>query len=255
VWGLNGASLEAFRWARRQGIKCVLEQVIAPASQEIELLAPERDRWHEWLLEHVQADRSLLGAREEQEWLLADRIISCSEFVSEGLRRCGVPAEKCRLVRFGVDLTDFPVVPPPEDWPPDRRLRVLFVGEVGLRKGAPYLLQALAALGPERVDGRLRGNVGSTLEAADSPTSRESFDRSRAQTSVHSWAWADLLVLPSLCEDRPGVVRGAASGLPVVATANAGTPMVDGVDGTPSPSGIVQALAEALKRYHAQPGH
>lgn len=256
VWGLNSASLELFRWARGLGMKCVLEQVIAPASIHDEVLRREHGRWAGWTACRGLESRGMLGQREEQEWALADRIISCSGFVTDGLLSQGVPAAKCWLVPFGVDLDQFPLLPSPPDWPPERRLRVLFVGEVGLRKGAPYLLEALKNLGPGRVEGRLVGTLAlnPSKVAEFSSVARLPGPVPRMDMNEH-WRWADLLVLPSLCEGSALVSYEAlASGLAVVATSSTGTLVRDGIDGTLVPSHDTGALTSVLARYQAEPG-
>ena len=67
-------------------------------------------------------------------------------------------------------------------------------------------------------------------------------------------AAADLLVLPSLSEGRPNVVREAqACGLPVVATRVGGTPELinDGETGLLVDSGDARSLALAIARLLA----
>src|SRR5207237_513109 len=64
--------------------------------------------------------------------------------------------------------------------------------------------------------------------------------------------WADLLVLPSICEGSALVTYEAlATGVPVIGTPNAGAPLRDGVDGLLVPSGEVEALAAAIERFAA----
>lgn len=48
VWGFNGAALELFETAKRQGRLCVLEQTILPRALERRLLQQEQARWPGW---------------------------------------------------------------------------------------------------------------------------------------------------------------------------------------------------------------
>ena len=227
VWGFNGAALELFRWAKARGLGCILEQTMAPHRVHHRLMGEERERWPGWQpgLEIPDPEDDPLVAREEEEWRLADLVICGSEFVVEGIRECDGPVAKCRVVPYGVDPGRFrPRAPRPVRR--DGRLRVLFAGEVGLRKGAPYLLEALRELGPDKVEARFAGTV--VLDPAKLEAYR---DVATFPGPVPRWrmpelyAWADVFVLPSVCEGSATVIYEAlAAGLPVVCTPYAGPP-------------------------------
>jgi glycosyltransferase involved in cell wall biosynthesis len=64
------------------------------------------------------------------------------------------------------------------------------------------------------------------------------------------YRWADILVLPSLAEGSALVSYEAlASGVPVIATPNAGTPVRNGIDGVIVPIRDAEALASAIDRF------
>lgn len=123
----------------------------------------------------------------------------------------------------------------------------LFAGQVGLRKGAPYLLEALRQLGPAVAQGRLVGAVAidrRRLQAYDAvATFTGAVPRPQMQAE---YAWADLFVLPSLCEGSAAVLAEAlASGLPVICTPNSGPPPTAGGLRL-VPAGDVEALMQAI---------
>src|SRR5262249_11308352 len=63
------------------------------------------------------------------------------------------------------------------------------------------------------------------------------------------YAWADVFLLPSVCEGSATVTYEAlAAGLPVVCTPNTGSVVRDGVDGFIVPVGDVDAIVERLER-------
>lgn len=67
-------------------------------------------------------------------------------------------------------------------------------------------------------------------------------------------AWADVLVLPSICEGSALVTYEAlASGVPVITTPNAGSPVIDGETGYIVPIRDSLAIAEKLERLAAAP--
>jgi hypothetical protein len=245
VFGFNRAQLELFEAAGREGRRCVLDQTMAPSAVHHTLLANEQERWSGWQdAPPTQTDRAL-AEREQREWAAADLILCPSEFVRESVRAADGPTEKCVLVPYGTDLARFP--PPPTRQPPaGRPIRVLFAGEVGLRKGVPYLLEALRRLGPEKVDGRLVGSVRIEPRKLEAYAKVATFTGSvpRPEMRTH-YAWADLFVFPSVCEGSAAVLAEAlASGLPVICTPNSGPPPAQGVHVVLC--GNVDALTDAI---------
>jgi glycosyltransferase involved in cell wall biosynthesis len=231
VLGFNGAALEIFTHARERGIKCILEQTMAPRKFELEILRQENDRWPHWQSEIPENTTDPLAEREAAEWRLADTIICGSQFVAEALQREGVEANRIRVVPYGIDLKTFKAIPPRHD---DGTLRILFAGEIGLRKGVPYLLEALRALDrPEQIQARLVGPVTLQPETL-SPYSRwcEVLGSVSRQQILSFYEWADVLVLPSLCEGSATVTYEAmACGLPIITTPASGALVRDGIDG------------------------
>jgi glycosyltransferase involved in cell wall biosynthesis len=256
VWGYNGAALELFKWAKAHGRQCVLEQTIVPRSVELRLLAEELVRWPGW----EPGLRSPAGgdpreAREIAEWTLADRIVGGSRFVIDGLAQCGAAVERCRLVPYGVDLARYAAHDERRaiDANVARPLRVLFAGEVGLRKGAPYLLEALRMLGPGAVDARFVGTVRlhhrELLRYCDVARFEGVVPRSVMRDL---YDWADVFCLPSICEgSATATYEALAAGVPVVATPNAGSLVEHGVSGFIVPIRNGEAIAAALETYRA----
>lgn len=141
----------------------------------------------------------------------------------------GIPDEKCRLFRFGVDTEMFH--PPVEARPPSTEVRLLFVGSLIVRKGLQELLEALAEPTFSRVKLIVvgEGTYGPDLEAmserlglADRVEWKGILPPAEVARLMRS---VDLLCLPSHMEGRPNVVNEAmASGLPVISTRIGGIP-------------------------------
>src|SRR5579883_2070896 len=144
VYALNWEALEIFREARRRGLFTILEQIIAPAPVEYDLLAAETRRWP-GAQDRAAVDpaNNPLVRRGEAEWPLADCIVCGSEFVAQSLVSQGVDPRRCHVIPYGVDTSVFH---PRREPGRGDELKVLFVGAVGLRKGVPYLLEALRKL-------------------------------------------------------------------------------------------------------------
>src|SRR6185437_4891034 len=75
-------------------------------------------------------------AREEAEYRQADAITLPSQFTMRSFVEMGVPREKLRLVPYGVNLTSYRRSTRAAD-----NFRVLFVGQLSVRKGIHYLLE------------------------------------------------------------------------------------------------------------------
>jgi glycosyltransferase involved in cell wall biosynthesis len=251
VFTFNSAGLELLRHARARGLRAVMEQTIAPRRVEQRLLAEEHERFPDWEGQ-APADPNLAEycEREQAEWTEAEQILCGSEFVSRNLQACGVPAEKCVVVPYGVDAR-FAVPERPRHGGP---LRVLTVGAVGLRKGSPYILEAARQLKGEAVF-RMVGS------ASVSEKVREELHHDvdltgpvpRSEILTH-YAWADVFLLPSICEGSATVTYEALScGLPVVCTPNAGSVVRDGTDGYVVPVRDVDALVDRLRLLRQDP--
>jgi glycosyltransferase involved in cell wall biosynthesis len=143
VWGYDTSSLEVFRWAKKRGICCVLDQTIGhPASQNQVMLA-EQARHPDFMLESYRPFGRAWIERQNEELELADMVVVGSEFCRRTLIENGCPEQKIRVAPYGADEALFPAqrpVRPPLD---GRPLEFLFVGSVEARKGVAYLLAAM----------------------------------------------------------------------------------------------------------------
>ena len=245
LYAYSGDALEQMRMAKSQGLWTAVEQMIAPRTVVESIMAEEMRRFPDWAgppARNPFAD--IFAERERAEWQLADCIVCPSEFVRDHVVKEGGPAERCVVVPYGVDAE--------ERFGPAGRtpgpLRVLTVGEVGLRKGSPYVLQAAERLGasarirmvgPDRLPPPLRRRMGRSVEL------RGIVPRREIDAEYH---WADVFLLPSLCEGSATVVYEAlAAGLPVITTYSTGSVVRDGVEGLVVPERDPQAIVEAIR--------
>jgi glycosyltransferase involved in cell wall biosynthesis len=251
VYTFNSAGLELLRHARSRGLFTVMEQTIAPAAIEDELLEVEESNHPGWDPPHVRDRyRREYSEREEMEWKLADLIVCGSEFVRHGIGLRGGPEDRCCVVPYGVDS---PFAGRPRSLA-GRPLRVLTVGAIGLRKGSPYVLAAarrLQNIAQFRMVGRLplegvRKQLSEYVDLTGPVT--------RAEIYRH-FSWADVFLLPSICEGSATVCYEAlAAGLPVVTTPNSGSIVRDGLEGFIVPLRDTNAIIERLQRLAGVPG-
>lgn len=246
VYAFTTAALEMLTAARRHGIIGVVEQTVAPWQVMHDILAVARDRYPAWASAGDQDHAwRMFAAREAEEWAEADLIVCGSSFVRDGIAAVGGPVERCAVVPYGVDA-GFRMAPRPDRGSP---LRVLVLGRVGLRKGAPYVHAAARALAGRAVV-RMVGPLD--LPASAATRLGEAVELTgpvpRSEVLGHL-AWADVFLLPSLCEGSATVTYEAMSAaLPVVCTANAGSVVRDGRDGFIVPAHDAEAIVAALDR-------
>lgn len=249
-WAYNGAAQELFEAARAANIRCVLEQVIAPRNDERREINLAAQNWPDWRTSVEQPTAVALDSlslREQEEWRLADVIVAGSHYVKDCLERAGVSKNRCVVVPSGIDLEQFRVGNEARN---TGSLRVLFVGHVNLRKGAPYLLEAVRRLNSSHLEVKLIGSIQARQESIREFAQWATFSGPvPASDIVSHYHWADILVVPSVCEGSAMVTYEARScGVPIVATPNAGAAFSPGVDGLEIPVRDSDAIAAVLDR-------
>jgi glycosyltransferase involved in cell wall biosynthesis len=248
VYAFNTAALEILSAARRRGLFTVLEQTIVPRSVEEVLLAEGEARYAGWELARGKgAAAAVLAQREREEWAQADMIVCGSEFVRDSIQQCAGPVERCVVVPYGVDSHFAPSVRERSGHP----LRVLTVGQVGLRKGAGCALEVAKAL-RGKAEFRWVGPVSLLDKARAEMTRHVELTGVVARNAIMKhYAWADVFFLPSICEGSATVTYEAmACGLPIVTTPNTGSTVRDGVDGFIVPIYDSSAMVGRLRQLH-----
>jgi glycosyltransferase involved in cell wall biosynthesis len=248
VYTFTTAALEILRAAKQKGLFGVLEQTIAPRAVQERLLADEHRRFRDW--EPVGRQGPATAAtviRERAEWDVADIILCGSEFVRQGIVECGGSAEKCIVVPYGVDERFAQSVRRPHEG----ALRVLCVGEAGLRKGIGYFAEVARMLG-HSAEFRWVGPVNLLPAARRIVEDHVQLTGAIPRNMVFPhYEWADVMFLPSICEGSATVTYEALmSGLPVITTPNAGSIVSDGINGYVVPARDTNAMAESIKRLN-----
>jgi starch synthase len=216
-----------------------------------------REEHARWRVEH-RAEADGVIERDEAIYGLADAITVPSRFAARTFMRMGVPEAKLRVIPYGVRLERFF----PEGRLPAvrERLEVVFAGQVSLRKGVPYLLEAFARVRhPAKrlrvvgaMDARLREILGRfPLEGVE-------FQGALPQERLREiFSTSHVLVLPSLEEGLALVqAQAMACGCPVLASTNTGAEdlFTDGVEGFIVPVRDVEAMTERMERLADEPG-
>ena len=248
VFSYSYGARRLFQVAKRRGWKTVLGQID---------LGPKETRLVGQLEEAMpkfpsHRDRPPEGYYDDwhEELELADRIVVNSEWSREAMLSEGVPAEKLVVMPIPYELEQAPILRRvPESFSAERPLRLLFLGQVNLRKGAAELLEAMVALKDEPVELSVVGNTH--FEVPEEVHKLESL-RWHGQVPHHDterfFQEADLFVLPTH-SDGFGLaqVEALGHGLPVLTSPFCACMVEDGVNGRVMPEVTVQAIVTAIR--------
>lgn len=243
VW--NGHGLYSLPQARKMGARIVVERASSHP------LTYERIMNRELGIRGLRP-QSLMVINKKRlltELAEADFMAVPSEFSYQSMIESGIPAEKLVKIPFGVDSNRFrPLV----EKKAQAAFEVLFAGQVGLRKGVLYLLEAWTKLNLREarltIVGQPDAEIGTFLREFENDRSIRFLGYRDLLPLYQS---ADLFVLPSLEEGSALVTYEAlACGLPVVTTFEAGSVVEDRQEGLIVPSRNAEALCGAIKKVY-----
>ncbi|MEX1020137.1 MAG: glycosyltransferase family 4 protein [Litorilinea sp.] len=245
--GWSHQCLYSLRRARQQGAITCLERPNSHDNNAQRLVQEEYDRWG--FREHT-AVRPLGLRRGLAEYAIADHFIVPSVFVHDSFLAEGVDQSRLHLVPYGVDIEHFI---PPNATPPRDRFILLFVGQVNLRKGVPYLLQAWDQLNLPKAELWMAGRV--SPDAREFVTDYLNHKSIRFLGHTHDtrslYQQASAFVLPSIEEGSALVTYEAmATALPIIYTYNTGAIARPNMEGLQVPIREVDALAAAIERLY-----
>ncbi|MCE9612270.1 MAG: glycosyltransferase family 4 protein [Chthoniobacter sp.] len=216
IHGLPGQCLHTFRAARRLGIRTVLNHATGPVRTWVKIMEPEYARVGLKLEDVCPYDADYF-TREDEEYALADFHCAASTVVREQLLALSIPRERIWLVPYGADTRIFH----PASVRPADGFRIVFAGQLGLRKGLQTLLAALTLAGRAdwNVDcyGAVLGEAQRDL-AEYRGAAKLHFHGAVAQPELaDAFRAGSVLVLPSLEEGFGLVVPQALNcGLPAI---------------------------------------
>lgn len=245
--GFDGSAELSFLACRESGTISLLYQAIGHLRSGLRTLMEERalspefsgvsfgDTSEEWI------------ARNTHEGLLADRVVVPSDYVRDTMVENGRDPATIDLLPFPVDVVRFTPAAAPRN---DGKVRALFVGQIGLRKGVKYILEAARRLARPDIEIVL---VGGIVDGADWLRRYDGLFRHVANVPHAEmpaiFRSADVFVFPSLHEGSAMAVNEAlASGLPAIVTPNAGSIVRDGSEGFIVPLRDSAAVADRLAR-------
>jgi glycosyltransferase involved in cell wall biosynthesis len=246
----SGAGLRTATRLRGQGVARVVEAVNSHVLVQESILREE----HQRLGLEFQSFHRREVARRVEEYDTADAILCPSDFVRDTFLEKGLPPERVFVVPYGMTL-------PPHAPPVPRSegvFRVLYVGQISVRKGLRYLFEAFRQLRHPRKELSIVGSMTkeSGLHDVTPPEGTRFRGVLKGEALAEAYRSSTVFVLPTV-EDGLGLVLGEALsfGLPVVTTAHSGGANLfdNGSEGFIVPIRSAPAIAEKLQQLADDP--
>ena len=257
VYAYEDGARETFRAATQRGLLRIYDLPIGYWRAARSILQEEAEREPEWAATlHGNLDSPQKTARKDAELHQSSLVIVASSFTlrtldyAEGFRGSVVVIPYGAPPAASVQPAALPAA--------NGKLRVLFVGSLGQRKGLSYLFRAVR---------ELRHAVELTVIGARPLASSPALDRELRDVRwlpscshgevLAEMAAHDVFVFPSLFEGFGLVLLEAlAMGLPIIATPHTAAPdlITDGVEGFIVPVRSSAAIVEKLELLRREPG-
>jgi len=249
VFAYSYAAKDIFTLARARGWRTVLGQIDpGPAEERIVAGLDAGNGWQPAPPEYWERWRS--------ECELADQIVVNSNWSRDALVSEGVNAEKIRVVPLAFEPSEesrsftrrYPTA-----FTRERPLRVLFLGQINLRKGALQLFDAVRLLRDETIDFWFVGPLQVKIPADLKDRIKWFGIASRTDVDRH-YRDADVFILPTL-SDGFGLTQLEAQSwkLPVIASRNCGDVVTDSLNGLLLEEVSAEASGGALQRLLHSP--
>lgn len=243
------AALELLKYAKKRGWKTVLGQ-IDPGIIEEKLVFKESQKYSQY-----QSNLSTLPLEYWKNWrqelTIADRIIVNSPWSSKALQQTGVSQSKIEIIPLAYqsprEAKDFKRNYP-QRFNQQRPLKVLFLGQVILRKGIAAIFEAIKILEKKTIEFCFVGEIGANVphKIVNHPQITWIGSVSR-NTTKHYYQQADVFLFPTL-SDGFGLTQleAQAWGLPVIASEFCGSVVKDRINGLILPNVTGKAIAKSL---------
>lgn len=225
IYGMEHGSLETFTRQKKLAGLCILRQVTQHGRTAVNVIKREIEKFPEYagiytrlFLEDME--RSLV--RKEAEYGLADLIVVNSYFAKETFVQAGLAADKIAVIP-----TSCPACPSltANAGRGSKPLIFLFVGNLSLHKGLPYLIKAWNLLKPGiNAELWLAGsNRLPNINFKEQGLGIRYFGPLSHSSLARIYTQADVFVLPTLLEGLAYVLLEALScGLPIITTQQSG---------------------------------
>lgn len=250
LFAYSYAALELFKYAKSKGWKTILCQ-IDPGLIEEKLVFKESQK-HSDLQTTISTAPFRYWSDWRQECNLADRIIVNSNWSSQALQKTGVSHNKIQIVPLAYQSSKTALEfkrTYPEKFTVQRPLKVLFLGQIIIRKGIAAIFEAIEILANQAIEFWFVGAVEVKLpqDIKNNPKVKWIGTVSRNQTSLY-YQQADVFLFPTH-SDGFGLTQLEAQSwkLPLITSQFCGEVVKDQINGLILPNITGKAIAKTLK--------
>lgn len=227
LWGYDTSSARAFRAGKEIGRTCILDRTVGDWRRYNRDMAAIQATHGAWFPAHGGFASPELVARDDEEFALADVILTGSRFAADTIRaESPIPgvADKLRVLPYCFDQQLFAGITAPAPVPRNGPIKFLFLGVAQPRKGIHHVLEAIAQLPARQAEltivGKLEVPEAVFRPYAERVTVRPTVPRGEVPAIM---AAHHVLLFPSYFEGSAlSLVEGLAAGLALIQTPNAG---------------------------------
>ncbi len=223
VYAYEDGALETFTAAKKLGLACIYDLPIAYWETGRKLMMEEAERLPKWAvtLGGGVKDSAEKLDRKVKEMELADVIVAPGSFVSDSIPAWAKDKEVV-ISPFGSPLLQGENKN--QNSNAHGKLRVLFVGSMGQRKGLGDLIEAIRLLDPNQAELVVMGSLLAPLEFYKEELPGLIYEPGRSHDGVlELMRSCDVFCLPSIVEGRALVMQEAMSQqMPLIITKNTG---------------------------------
>jgi len=264
IFAYSYAALKIFRYAKNQGWQIVLGQ-IDPGITEEQIVKQEYIKYPEY-----QSDWQPAPSQYWDDWQaecrLADRILVNSLWSSQALQKVGITKEKINIIPLAYQLPecglakgealhdrDF-VRTYPTAFTPQRPLKVLFLGQIILRKGISALIEAIQLLKEEPIEFWFVGSLGITRPPTTDNQKVKWLGAVPRSMTAKYYQEADIFLFPTL-SDGFGLTQLEAQAwqLPIISSQCCGAVVKNKINGLILENVTAEEIFHALKFCQQNP--
>jgi glycosyltransferase involved in cell wall biosynthesis len=255
VFAYSYAALDLLEHVKKRGWSTVLGQIDAgPVEEKIvaEEVACESELGAPW-----QPAPQAYWDLWSEECNLADRIVVNSEWSRSALIKAGIDGDKLSVIPLAFEGPSEgpPAKQYPKKFSPERPMRILFLGQIHLRKGVARLLKAIRLLENEPIEFQFVGPVQISIphDLQNNPHIRWLGAVSRSEVGAF-YGNADVLIFPTL-SDGFGLTQleAQAWSLPIIASQYCGEVVTNGTNGLVLTGLSGETIADALRSCLCEP--
>jgi len=249
VIGSETASYRTFQKARELGITTVLDV----PSVHFEFINKLRADYKEFNLTFNDTNTYLKKeSAKYREYKYADYIICISQFAKSTIGVDLYDKDRIFVVNLGYDNNIFK---PKKSYNISKALlKIIYVGNISVRKGIKVLIKALQILNDRKIELILVGNlIDCNITSENTSINFKHIAYCNHNELAKLYQEADLFILPTYMDGWGMVLVEAMScGTPVITTENAGSKeaITNGEDGFIVPAGDAESLADKILYFY-----